>query len=298
MFTRMLIALAAFIVLLGVVWTFAWPKTAPTPSDPSDAQAVVERFGDALKSVSLLAPEPEVARAMREHYGPLVAPELIARWEADPSHAPGRLTSSPWPERIAVASTTGETPTRYRFTGHIVEVTSESGGIGEEASIADTRPITLLVEKRDTAWLITDVLMGARPSDATWGYSRPDAHGMRFLYPVALGTSFIATSSVGWPPEVSFASTTLSCDAGGRVAVGDRTLCVSRESEGAAGSTYTTFRYAAAFGGGTASTTFTLRFPQCLNFDEPAQSACRQEEATYDVDGLADRILSSIGALD
>lgn len=297
MLTRILLALAALILLFGVVWTVIWPKTAPLPGDAAAAQAVAEAFGRALKDVSLLAPEPDVARAMQEHYGRLVAPELIAAWSQDPERAPGRLTSSPWPERIEIASTTAETPLRYRFSGDMIEVTSEGGGIGEAASIADRRPIMLTVEKRDTSWLIASVVLGALPSGAAWGYAAPDAQGVRFMYPIALGTSYISTSTEGWPPTIGYAATTFACDPVQRITVGDSTLCASRESEGAAGSTYITFRYAAALGSGVASTTFTLRYPQCLNFDEPQRSACTHEEATYDVDGLADRILSSIGPL-
>jgi hypothetical protein len=127
-----------------------------------------------------------------------------------------------------------------------------------------------------------------------WALSTPDAQGMQFAYPISLGTSYISTSTEGWPPTAAIVSGTLSCAATDKRMIGDRAYCITRESEGAAGSTFTTFTYATMQGTSVASTTFTLRFPQCMNYDDPQQSACTIEESSYDIDGLADRIISSI----
>lgn len=42
---------------------------------------------------------------------------------------------------------------------------------------------------------------------------------------------------------------------------------------------------------------FTLKLPQCLNYAEPQQSACKAEQASFDINGLVDRIASSIRML-
>ena len=72
--------------------------------------------------------------------------------------------------------------------------------------------------------------------------------------------------------------------------VDDREYCVTRSSEGAAGSTYRAYEYAFQFGTSTYRIAFTLRFPQCTNYDEPQQSACKAEQSSYDIDGLVDRM--------
>ncbi|HOQ09731.1 MAG TPA: copper amine oxidase N-terminal domain-containing protein, partial [Syntrophomonadaceae bacterium] len=73
---------------------------------PDNEQAVVSKlvadFGQRLKNVSLLAPDDVVTKSIKENYAEYVSPELLAQWQKDPANAPGRLTSSPWPERIDI----------------------------------------------------------------------------------------------------------------------------------------------------------------------------------------------------
>lgn len=293
MITRIL-AVLAVLAALAAVWMYITRPATPAQDSLMSAKEAVTRFGQALQHVSLLGPEAEVAREMDENYAPLVSSQLIAKWKADPENAPGRLTSSPWPDRIEIASTTKEASARYRIEGAIIEVTSEGGGIGEQPTEATRRPVSLIVEDIGGRWLITMVTLGAYPAGAQWQYSTPDAQGTQFMYPISLGTKYISTSTEGWPPQVSLVGGDYSCAAADEHVIGDRHLCARRTSEGAAGSTYTTVTYSSAQGDFVASTTFTLRFPQCMNFDEPQQSGCKAEQASYDVDGLADRILSSI----
>ncbi|MBE3577021.1 MAG: hypothetical protein IMX00_04955 [Limnochordales bacterium] len=130
-------------------------------SEDGDARAVaalVEDFGRRLQLVSLLAPTESLAKTMQEHYGNLVAsPELIDRWLDNPLHAPGRLTSSPWPDRIEITSIEKLSERSYRVEGKIIEITStEMQGSG----VAAQRPITLLVERVADRWLISDVTVG------------------------------------------------------------------------------------------------------------------------------------------
>ena len=66
----------------------------------------------------------------------------------------------------------------------------------------------------------------------------------------------------------------------------DSLYCVHIASEGAAGSVYHTFTYDTPAGSATDSTTFTLRYVQCTNYDEPKQSACMEEQDTFSPDSL------------
>lgn len=261
--------------------------------DETSARQVVTQFGDALKDVSLLAPQDTVREEMDSAYGGIVDPALITSWLRDPQHAPGRLTSSPWPQGIEIASATRIGSTTYRVDGSLIDVSNEGGGIDEEPVETGRRPISLTLESRAGRWIITAVTPEATPSGGTWIYSQPDSQGMQFLYPQRLDTRFINTPTDGWPPRVALEKDATRCT-GEEITIGDHTLCRIVESEGAAGTTYRTFTYRSSFGNAYARVSFVLGYPQCPNFDEPERSACTSEEARFDVDGLADRIMLSI----
>lgn len=118
---------------------------------------LVVEFGATLKNVSLLQPAADLKVQMESQYGKYVAPELLARWEADPSVALGRAVSSPWPDHIDVVSVIKQTQNSYKVEGNVIEVTSADG----PNIPAAVYPVSLVVEKRGTAWLIVDSHKGA-----------------------------------------------------------------------------------------------------------------------------------------
>lgn len=137
-----------------------------------------------------------------------------------------------------------------------------------------------------------------------WVNSTTSISGTQFSYPDPLPTTYVTPAD--WPPQVIMTVGRLTCAGSGTASsserapagmlkvINTRTYCVSKEGEGAAGSTYATYNYATAQGDFVAKVMFTLRTPQCMNYDEPKQSACRDEQSQFDVDALADRILESI----
>jgi hypothetical protein len=294
------------VAIVGILLLVAAGLYLMNPSatgSPETAQQLVEEFGTHLKNVSLLAPEGELAASMQREYGDLVTPQLISLWLADPQNAPGRLTSSPWPDRINVSGveSVGET---FRVQGEIVEVSSEGGGIGESPAESARRPITLTVERTIDGWRITAVTLGAYPGDGEWTQAPANSQGVSFMYPAELSTTYI--SAAEWPPLVERTVNAYSCtegpitDADGPLKtqtkrmVDDREYCVTESSEGAAGSVYNAYEYAFQFGTSTYRVVFQLQFPQCMNYDQPQQAACVAEQATFDIDGLVDRIAQSI----
>ncbi len=134
---------------------------------------------------------------------------------------------------------------------------------------------------------------------SSWKTATSD--GVSFLYPENLNTAYIHT--VDWPPKVQILSDVFSCTAGGSeiaragqttsTTIYGTTYCVTKETEGAAGSTYTNYAYAFAYKGGTAILTFTTRAPQCDNYDDPQKSACKAERATFSIDPIADAMARS-----
>ncbi len=126
-------------------------------SEQSEVISLVEEFGTRLHNVSMLAPHDILSKEMQENYGDLVSPELLNRWLASPQDVPGRLTSSPWPDRIEIQTATKVSDTKYDVEGVIIEVTSVEKLQGGAAA---KRPVHLTVEKTDSHWMITDVTLG------------------------------------------------------------------------------------------------------------------------------------------
>lgn len=157
-------ATAAGLVLLlgtGLIAARVWLGRSKAMAEEADRRAVtnvVEEFGKRLQMVSLLAPTDVLASSMNEQYGQLVAPELIQEWLADPLKAPGRMTSSPWPDRIEIDRVTKKAPKTWEVEGTVVEVTSVEK---QHGGAAVRRGISLGVEKVGGQWLITSVTLEA-----------------------------------------------------------------------------------------------------------------------------------------
>ena len=84
--------------------------------DKKTVVTLVESFGKKLQQVSLLAPPEDLKKNMEENYGSYVTSELLTQFLNDPDNAPGRLTSSPWPDRIEITSTEKTSEGLYEVT--------------------------------------------------------------------------------------------------------------------------------------------------------------------------------------
>jgi len=153
---------AIVVVIIIVIAAFSYgssPAAAPvattTPAtasaDEASVRATVTAFGQQLQMVSLLAPTTTAAQAMLTSYAPYVAPELLAAWESDPSQAPGKLTSSPWPDHIDITGVTANAG-GYAVTGNVIDMTSVEQTSGGNAG---SYPVSMTLENRNGQWLIT-----------------------------------------------------------------------------------------------------------------------------------------------
>lgn len=133
----------------------ATTPTAQTiaPGEEAQVRELIEEFGTRLRDVSLLG--PNVEQEMATHYGPLVSPELLAAWQAAPTRAPGRQTSSPWPERIEIQQVQLRSATEYAVSAEIIELTSD----GQSFSY----PVALRVRKIADNWLIDGYTAQGQP---------------------------------------------------------------------------------------------------------------------------------------
>lgn len=146
-----ILVLLLSISIVGCAETSSKAEGEPQNQDEAAVNRVVEDFGRKLQLVSLLAPEDVLEKSMQEHYGGFVSPGLLEQWLKDPVNAPGRLTSSPWPDRIEILSTEKISEEAYEVKGEIIEVADV-----EKKEIVAKRPIILVVEKTDGKWMICD----------------------------------------------------------------------------------------------------------------------------------------------
>jgi hypothetical protein len=159
---KVIILLVAVCIIATMAFVGVGCKTNQDVINEKEAiVSIVEGFGSKLQTVSLLDPKKVVEKSMQENYGNLVSQALIEEWISgisDPLSAPGRLTSSPWPDRIEILSIKKLSEDRYEVKGEIIEITSVekvSGGV------AAKRPVTLALKKIKNRWLIDDVTLGA-----------------------------------------------------------------------------------------------------------------------------------------
>ncbi len=125
----------------------ASPAAATTTGETATeaaARDVVVRFGAELKNVSTLAPADSVRDQLREHYAGLVTPGLLQAWLADPSQAPGRDVSSPWPDAIDIRHVGCASADACEVQGAIRYVTSVEIAKG---GVADQKAVTLTLKR-------------------------------------------------------------------------------------------------------------------------------------------------------
>ena len=134
--------------------------------------------------------------------------------------------------------------------------------------------------------------------------------GISFQYPETLPTEYIHV--VDWPPQMAVINEPFVCTEGGseimtagqtlKQVINGRNYCVTKESEGAAGSIYTQYAYAILAdlnnlpqeGNATVIFTFSLRMVQCANYDDPQKIACETERASFNIDPIVDQIVRSL----
>lgn len=156
----------------------------------TNIENLVKSFGKSLKMVSLLAPEDIVKDAIKENYGEFISSTLLEKWQNDPVNAPGRVSSSPWPERIDIHSIEKITDTEYTVNGYIIEMTSVEMVNG---GIAAKRPITLNIKKVDERWLIDKVSTGDYINDNSTIYENKE-YGFKFSLPESWENYSIVTN--------------------------------------------------------------------------------------------------------
>ncbi|MFF2754983.1 hypothetical protein ACFVR1_14685 [Psychrobacillus sp. NPDC058041] len=149
--------------------------TNTSENEEQTVLGVVEKFGKSLQHVSLLGPKEQLEENMQDYYGDIVSPELIKQWLTDPIKAPGRLSSSPWPDRIDIITKEKKSEHAYTLSGEIIEIAN----IDE---VVSKIPIKLVVEKVRDQWLINEVTLGKEEQSDSITYKNNE-YGFIFKLP-------------------------------------------------------------------------------------------------------------------
>ncbi len=148
----------AILIIAGVGWyylIYTAPEAAETviPADEAQVRGIVTEFGTKFQNVSLEGPDEQVRAEIRTNYAPYVSDDLLQRWLDDPSIAPGRLTSSPWPDHIEITDVEKGVDGSYVVEGSVIEKSNGTDG-------TTSYSITLTLRLLGGAWKVTDVRTG------------------------------------------------------------------------------------------------------------------------------------------
>lgn len=162
----------AVLVLAGLAYSYigSHPQGIIDGEHEGDVRTTIAQFGNQLNSVSLLA--PTAAEDIERTYGPFVAPELLASWVANPESAPGRQTSSPWPDHIEVDSVTKNETGNYDVAGRIILKTStgDAGSVPVSITVSDVGGSFLITRYEEVRPLDTSsVTVAARLNETVSG---------------------------------------------------------------------------------------------------------------------------------
>lgn len=328
---------STWLILLVVILVMAflayllYPSFQSDENNVSEVQTTVETFGRRLQNVPLMSENEILSESMQEQYGDLVVSQVVINnWLSDPSNAPGRLTSSPWPNHIEILNTEKLSDNTYEVKGNVIEITSNElseecvteKGINTQNSgceiigFAAKRPINILLERlsddKRNPWLITSVAFGQYISNgneneynyAGWQTKQDESTGVSYKFLQELPASYIRGEN--WPPVVTVDSSIheLACKitASGNSlpetleekTIAGHVYCIYSKAEGAAGSVYTEYNYSTIKDNSLVSVSFTLQYPQCENYSGQQQTDCKNELEGFDLGALTDKLIASV----
>jgi hypothetical protein len=126
---------------------------------------------------------------------------------------------------------------------------------------------------------------------------------LEFRYPEKISSGYV--NPVQWPPSIKVGQGPLVCSSEPTGTSSPEVKAISKTIKGevyclktsigaAAGSTYADYAYQIIKEGRLLTLSFTLQTPRCENYDAQRRLACEKEQAGFDVDALADGIISSL----
>lgn len=174
--------------------------------------------------------------------------------------------------------------------GAVVSVQYATRADGESLATPPSVGVSETVAFMETLMKFVPVVPGSL------GFAEAAADGHIFSYPMIATSSYVRMTQ--WPPTLSVHTADEQCvvNDGTSSAVrgittermlGDRIVCVTDMSEGAAGSVYHTYTYTASEQGDAFSYSFAVQEVQCMNYDEPERSECQAAQQVFNPDDIA-----------
>lgn len=127
-------------------------------------------------------------------------------------------------------------------------------------------------------------------------------NGITLEYPDKIGDKYI--HDFDWPPQIRIIDESFSCSEAGKETeragettkeiINGKTYCITKITEGAAGSIYTQYVYTRGVGNRTAILTFSIREVQCVNYSEPERNLCEKEKEEFELDNIISKIMDTI----
>ncbi|MEK7187670.1 MAG: hypothetical protein AAB691_02380 [Patescibacteria group bacterium] len=140
------------VLLILAVGVAVYSLSAKPAGPETEIRSLVTEFGKKMQFVTLTAPKETVIQSIKENYGPYISEGLLEGFVMAPERAPGRLTASPWPDRIEIISIDPTDDGAYDVQGVVVEVTSTEVGTDKAAS---QYQVALKVRNQNGTWVIT-----------------------------------------------------------------------------------------------------------------------------------------------
>ncbi len=153
----------------------------------------------------------------------------------------------------------------------------------------------------------------SKTDDNKVNWKEKSTENITFKYPESIKASYVSLNK--WPPEIKIISNNypkeveiegndLICKQTPKEesfykrvyekTINGREYCIKAVSEGAAGSTYTTYNYSTIFNGDLLTINFVLQFPNCGNYPEAKRKECNKEREGFNMYSVISDIVETI----
>lgn len=131
------------------------------------------------------------------------------------------------------------------------------------------------------------------PDTTNWQAAHNDEQGFSYRYPQEFSPTYISVQE--WPPVVTISDGKFSCaDEEFIKQIAGQRYCVEQQSEGAAGSIYTSAVYTTEQAGKIVTVSLTIREVQCDNYNDPEKTACQNEREEFKLDTFVHSIVQTV----
>lgn len=200
----------------------------------------------------------------------------------------GWLTSSAWTDWIESGGIQEVSGGNYQAEGRIILFT---GIVGDEGENGSQPKVKIMVEEIDNG-------------------SEKQPH---YDILVDLNTEYIGSQNwkliivnevEKYPPKFKITEGQIDCkktssESGSlsrtvKRKIDGRIYCIESSSEGAVGTIYTQYAYSTIKSGSLITVSCVIRYPQCINYSEPARTECANERETFDLDKIISYIVKNL----